>query len=204
MALIKCPECGKKVSDMAKACPKCGMPLDNLNTTDIDKEVVSGNSTVIKKVQSKKILIIIAACLLALIAVFLIYLYGGSQYKLKDTVITELELDYADIETINRSYGELDRRCKIAQLINLTLSEDVSENMSYTSNYLLTYYDSTHDLDKSLHLSYLSDPFSFYDEFVEKYYNESDIKNYHNKKTNDEYRAKIQEALRKVKEDYCE
>lgn len=24
MALIKCPECGKTVSDSAKACPECG------------------------------------------------------------------------------------------------------------------------------------------------------------------------------------
>lgn len=28
MALIKCPECGKEISDKAKACPNCGYPLD--------------------------------------------------------------------------------------------------------------------------------------------------------------------------------
>lgn len=27
MALIDCPGCGNKVSDRAKACPKCGMNL---------------------------------------------------------------------------------------------------------------------------------------------------------------------------------
>lgn len=27
MALIKCPECGKEISDKAPACPNCGMPL---------------------------------------------------------------------------------------------------------------------------------------------------------------------------------
>lgn len=27
MALISCPECGKKVSDKAPACPSCGLPL---------------------------------------------------------------------------------------------------------------------------------------------------------------------------------
>ncbi len=27
MALIKCPECGKNISDVAKSCPKCGYPL---------------------------------------------------------------------------------------------------------------------------------------------------------------------------------
>ena len=27
MALIKCPECGKEISDKAKACPECGYEL---------------------------------------------------------------------------------------------------------------------------------------------------------------------------------
>lgn len=27
MALIKCPECGKMISDKAHACPNCGYPL---------------------------------------------------------------------------------------------------------------------------------------------------------------------------------
>ncbi len=31
MALIKCPECGKEISDQAKACPNCGCPI---NETD--------------------------------------------------------------------------------------------------------------------------------------------------------------------------
>lgn len=28
MALIKCPECGDEVSDMAEACPKCARPIN--------------------------------------------------------------------------------------------------------------------------------------------------------------------------------
>lgn len=39
MALIKCPECGKEVSDKATSCPNCGYPLDSfLNEEDIDIE----------------------------------------------------------------------------------------------------------------------------------------------------------------------
>ena len=30
MALIKCPECGKEVSDKAPACIHCGFPLNNI------------------------------------------------------------------------------------------------------------------------------------------------------------------------------
>ena len=28
MAIIKCPECGKEVSDRAAACPGCGYPIN--------------------------------------------------------------------------------------------------------------------------------------------------------------------------------
>lgn len=36
MALIACPECGKEISDKAKACPNCGCPISDLQT---DEEV---------------------------------------------------------------------------------------------------------------------------------------------------------------------
>ena len=28
MALIKCPECGKSISDKAEKCPHCGIPAE--------------------------------------------------------------------------------------------------------------------------------------------------------------------------------
>ncbi|MCI2068580.1 MAG: zinc ribbon domain-containing protein [Bacilli bacterium] len=31
MAIIKCPECGKEISDKAKACPNCGYPISSAN-----------------------------------------------------------------------------------------------------------------------------------------------------------------------------
>lgn len=31
MALIKCPECGKEVSDKAKTCINCGCPMEEMN-----------------------------------------------------------------------------------------------------------------------------------------------------------------------------
>lgn len=35
MALVKCPECGRQVSNQASACPNCGYPIKGLssNTT---------------------------------------------------------------------------------------------------------------------------------------------------------------------------
>lgn len=40
MALIKCPECGKEVSDKAPACIHCGYPLNNLTNTQKQEEPV--------------------------------------------------------------------------------------------------------------------------------------------------------------------
>ena len=37
MALIKCPECNKEISDMASACPCCGYPISNTKKPIIGK-----------------------------------------------------------------------------------------------------------------------------------------------------------------------
>lgn len=45
MALIKCPECSKEISDKAKCCIHCGYPLEELkNTKDINYENLSINN----------------------------------------------------------------------------------------------------------------------------------------------------------------
>lgn len=33
MALIKCPECGRQISDKAASCPNCGCPIANYPTS---------------------------------------------------------------------------------------------------------------------------------------------------------------------------
>ena len=39
MALIKCPECGKEISDKAQSCPNCGCPIeDALKTTNQNEQ----------------------------------------------------------------------------------------------------------------------------------------------------------------------
>ena len=37
MALIKCPECGREISDKAAACPNCGCPLSEMITSGVVK-----------------------------------------------------------------------------------------------------------------------------------------------------------------------
>lgn len=40
MALIKCPECGREISDKAGSCPHCGYPIDNNESNTVKKEEV--------------------------------------------------------------------------------------------------------------------------------------------------------------------
>lgn len=44
MALIKCPECGKEISDKAPACIHCGFPLDQLEKDNSTESEDNGKS----------------------------------------------------------------------------------------------------------------------------------------------------------------
>ena len=46
MALIKCPECGKEISDKSSACIHCGYPLANIQQekTNVTQTQPVGNS----------------------------------------------------------------------------------------------------------------------------------------------------------------
>ncbi|WP_083250441.1 zinc-ribbon domain-containing protein [Synergistes jonesii] len=37
MALIKCSECGKEISDKASACPHCGYPMGEIKVTEVER-----------------------------------------------------------------------------------------------------------------------------------------------------------------------
>ena len=51
MALIKCPECKKKLSDQCNICPNCGYPINNY----FEEKNVEGNSEVINSTIDNKI-----------------------------------------------------------------------------------------------------------------------------------------------------
>lgn len=43
MALIKCPECGKEISDQAENCPNCGYPIKNQSTNNVNNNQQNSN-----------------------------------------------------------------------------------------------------------------------------------------------------------------
>lgn len=68
MALIKCPECGKEISDKAEKCPHCGYPIEEIentveNETGSKQEGSDSNKEVPKKKKplNKKIIIVVSA-----------------------------------------------------------------------------------------------------------------------------------------------
>ena len=72
MALIKCPECGKEISDKARRCPKCGYSLSN----EFNKK---------KKSFSFKVLVICIGIFIAIAIFYLIsQIMGGNDESINN------------------------------------------------------------------------------------------------------------------------
>ena len=79
MALIKCKECGKEISDQATNCPNCGCPI---NDDTITKEVKAS-----KKVAIFIIVILVIVCIIGFI--FGYFIPSHTYPTLKDGVMVE-------------------------------------------------------------------------------------------------------------------
>lgn len=89
MALIKCPECGKEVSDKATSCPNCGYELSKQN---------QGESTTPRS-SNKTIAIIIAVVVLAAAAVGCWAIFGSkTEDATKTTETTEETIENVSTE----------------------------------------------------------------------------------------------------------
>lgn len=74
MALIKCPECGKEISNLAISCPSCGIPLQLDLINNQNNKITYVQST--DQIKRKKWKRVILYCLGALI--ISTFLSGGS------------------------------------------------------------------------------------------------------------------------------
>ena len=75
MAIIKCPECGKEVSDKAKVCPNCAYPIAELNSSKLYSTYQNKNDSSSKEFDLGQI----AVCILLVIVVFAIFISIMSQ-----------------------------------------------------------------------------------------------------------------------------
>ncbi len=71
MALIKCPECGKDISDKAEICVNCGIKISDINNLH---EVSQNKEYEIIQEQNKKTKSIIGAIIVLIVATFFIWI----------------------------------------------------------------------------------------------------------------------------------
>lgn len=81
MALIRCPECEKEVSDKAKACPNCGCPIAN-GKADLQDRTDRKVGWVI--------LLVMVLCGMAILAIILLFTKMGQAEKQKEKSTMDL------------------------------------------------------------------------------------------------------------------
>jgi len=83
MALIKCSECGKKVSDKASACPNCGNPVrKEIVISKVKKNTNDSFFKISSFVSNYKKLLITFVCVLTLLVVIFFFSYSYYLSKL--------------------------------------------------------------------------------------------------------------------------
>ncbi len=75
MALIKCPNCGKPISDRAEKCPQCGMTMQNA-TTAITMPIEEKKDIIHPQKRKNIFLLVIAGFLLIGVISFALIYYG--------------------------------------------------------------------------------------------------------------------------------
>lgn len=123
MAMIKCPECRKKISSNATVCPNCGMPLDSAQANN--------NS---KKPKSNKKLIIIAILLILMI---IGAVSGDKEDKTSEITIETVTESINNSETTSETESTEVVLTEKEQFI-LDASTDFNEELANTAYDLLT------------------------------------------------------------------
>lgn len=91
MALIKCPECGKEISDKASTCPNCGCPIKE-DVSNVDNSIKDADNINVNQIsatnQKNKTPIIIGTLIAVVILVILAIMIIPKKNKVED-VATE-------------------------------------------------------------------------------------------------------------------
>lgn len=103
MALIKCPECGKQISDKAEVCPHCGIEVQKVLAEVREKQRIQ------RKKRRKRIIIsTVSVCFVAIIAVSA-YLYSKDALNTIPADYRKQTEGYFKSYEINLDKGDFDR-----------------------------------------------------------------------------------------------
>lgn len=99
MALIKCPECGKEISDKSKKCPECGYPIKKLKKKSGTK----------RKIIIPLIIVIGIIFIISITAIIIKLSNGKSTQQVEQQTQTEIvteaplnDYEYAAINLVNK------------------------------------------------------------------------------------------------------
>ncbi len=111
MALIKCPECGKEISDKAKTCPNCGCPMDGAKIApNITQSATTSQPKTKKKGKGCLIFFIIFIIVPSIIGVFANLITGEPITKTKESTASSTENEVADIALTKDEARDLDKQ----------------------------------------------------------------------------------------------
>ena len=109
MALIKCEECGKEISDKATSCPNCGAPVAPTNNVTIPKQFHAKSVKEKKKVNWLKIFLIVIAVYIVLGCLSGAFRGDGEENTSQDSISQENEsVNNADSADVDSETDELD------------------------------------------------------------------------------------------------
>lgn len=100
MSLVKCPECGREISDKATACPHCGCPLNT--SSDISHNASSSAPRRKRRAIGTIVMTTIVILVLATVATWYLFFRGSSNADERIAYDTAIRL---------RNEGKLDSLC---------------------------------------------------------------------------------------------
>ncbi len=149
MALIKCPECGKEISDKANKCPNCGCPTKNKK-----KKIIKYN----------KIIMPIAVIVLAVI-VMLIISFGGHNILPRDAKWNENQNSVVKRE--EKTNGDIYINADIVTIQKIEIFND-------TADYIYYKFDENNKLDEIIVRYMTFESYEYPDIINEKFNNIAD------------------------------
>lgn len=131
MALIKCSECGKEISDKATTCPNCSYPIKREKVKENGKKILSKYKQISPKVL--KILIIVCIAILMIFSIKLAYQH------LYQRIENQKELKYEQ-QIISKYIGG--NNTDIINKVWKTEHNDYYETYEFKDDYTCKYYKS--------------------------------------------------------------
>lgn len=115
MSLIKCPECGKEISDKAGVCPNCGCPIDNMDEKNVNEteENSEGITDKGKKSSKKGLIIFVSVIMLAVLGGIVYYASTADARDYKKANELYADKKYEEALAIYSELGEYEDSQKL-------------------------------------------------------------------------------------------